>query len=97
MREMQVALSNTVRMLDIVLTIIDHDIEMLTEIEKVDDTKTETMIEKIYKNHIRSEIVNMKKDFIHCIELEHAKNTKNKQLLTYRHDGEKERKETWLK
>ena len=74
MLEMQVALSNVVRMLDTMLSIIDHDIDMLTDIEKVDET--ETVIEKIFKNHIRSEIVNMKKDTIHCIELEHSKDTK---------------------
>ena len=74
MKEMEVALSNTVRTLDILLSILDNDIELLTDFEKVDNTKTETMIEKIYKIHIRSEIANMKKDFIHCIELEHSRN-----------------------
>ena len=78
MREMQVALSNTVRMLDIVLTIIEHDIEMLSDIEKVDNTKTDVAIEKIFKDRIRLEIVDMKKDAIHCIELENSRNTINK-------------------
>ena len=76
MREMQVALSNTVRMLDILLSILDNDIELLTDFEKVDKTKIGTVIEKSYKNHIRSAIVNMKKDFIHCIELGNSRNTK---------------------
>ena len=75
MQEMQVALSNTVRTLDILLSILDNDIELLTDFEKVDKTKTETVIEKIYKYHIRSEIANMKKDVIHCIEFEHSRNT----------------------
>ena len=76
MQEMQVALSNVVRTLDIMLSIIDHDIDILTDIEKVDKTKTDVVIEKIFIDRIRSELVDMKKDAIHCIELEHSSNAK---------------------
>ena len=76
MQEIQVALTNVVSTLDIMISIIDNDIDKLTEIEKVDNTKTDVVIEKIFKNHLRLELVNMKKDAIHCIELEHSRNTK---------------------
>ena len=76
MREIQVALTNVVSTLDIMLSIIDNDIDRLTDIVKVDKTKTDVVIEKIFKDRIRLEIVNMKKDAIHCIELEHSRNTK---------------------
>ena len=76
MREIQVALSNVVRTLDIILSIIDHDIDLLTDIEKVDKTRTDVVIEKIFKDRIRLEVVNMKKDAIHCIELEHRNTNK---------------------
>ena len=76
MQEMQVALSNVVGMLDIMLSIIEHDISILTDIEKVDKTRTDVAIEKIFKDRIRLELVDMKKDAIHCIELEHSRNTK---------------------
>ena len=76
MQEMQVALSNVVRTLDIMLSIIEHDIDILTDIEKVDKTKNDVVIEKIIKDYIRSELVDMKKDVILCIEFEHSSNTK---------------------
>ena len=76
MQEIQVALSNVVSTLDIMISIIDNDIDKLTDIEKVNNTKTDVVIEKIFKNRIRLELVNMKKDAIHCIELEHSRNTK---------------------
>ena len=76
MQEMQVALSNVVSTLDIMISIIEHDIGILTDIEKTDNTRTDVVIEKIFKNHIRLELVDMKKDAIHCIELEHSRNTK---------------------
>lgn len=76
MLEIQVALTNVVSTLDIMLSIIDNDIDRLTDIEKVYKAKTDVVIEKIFKNYIRSEIVDMKKDVIHCIELEHNRNTK---------------------
>ena len=76
MREIQVALTNVVNTLDIMLSIIDNDIDRLTDIEEVDSAKTDVVIEKIFKNHIRLELVDMKKDAIHCIELEHCRNTK---------------------
>ena len=74
MREIEVSLSNVVGMLDIMLSIIEHDISILTDIEKVDKTKTDVVIEKIFKNYIRLELAEMKKDAIHCIELEHSRN-----------------------
>ena len=76
MQEMQVALSNTVNMLDILISIINHDIEILTDIEKVDTNKTDVVIEKIFKNYIREKLTDMKKDVIHCIELEYSRNAK---------------------
>ena len=76
MKEIQVALTNVVSTLDIMISIIDNDIDRLTDIEKVYNTKTDVVIEKIFKNRIRLELVNMKKDAIHCIELEHSRNTK---------------------
>ena len=76
MQEIQVALTNAVSTLDIMISIIDNDIDKLTDIEKVDNTKTDVVMEKIFKNHIRLELVNMKKDAIHCIELEHSRNAK---------------------
>ena len=76
MREIQVALTNVVNTLDIMLSIIDNDIDRLTDIEEVDSAKTDVVIEKIFKNHIRLELVDMKKDAIHSIELEHCRNTK---------------------
>ena len=76
MREIQIALTNVVSTLDIMISIIDNDIDTLTDIEKVVNTKTDVVIEKIFKNRIRLELADMKKDAIHCIELEHNRNTK---------------------
>ena len=76
MREMEVALSNVEQMLDIMISIVEHDIAILTDYEKVNTTKTDVVIEKIFKDRIYLELVDMKKDVIHCIELEHSRNTK---------------------
>ena len=76
MLEMEVALSNVVEMLDIMISIVEHDIGILTDNGKVNNTKTDVVIEKIFKERIRFELVDMKKDAIHCIELEHSRNTK---------------------
>ena len=74
MLEMEVALSNVVDMLDIMISIVEHDIGILTDNGKVNITKTDVVIEKIFKERIRFELVDMKKDAIHCIELEHGRN-----------------------
>ena len=76
MREMEVALSNVEQMLDIMISIVEHDIAILTDYEKVNTTKTDVVIEKIFKDRIYLELVDIKKDVIHCIELEHSRNTK---------------------
>ena len=75
MLEMEVALSNVVEMLDIMISIVEHDINILTDNGKVNTTKTD-VIEEIFKYRIHLELVDMKKDAIHCIELEHSRNTK---------------------
>ena len=70
MREMRIALSNTVRMLDIQLDIINHDIEMLEEILKIDNDRLDIMTEKHYKYVIKQQLLNFKKSFINLIELQ---------------------------
>ena len=74
MLEMEVALSNVIEMLDIIISIVEHDIGILTDNGKVNNTKTDVVIEKIFKERIRFELVDIKKDVIHCIELEHSRN-----------------------
>ena len=67
MREIRVALSNTVRMLDIQLDIINHDIEMLDEILKIDNDRLDIMTEKHYKHVIRRQLLDAKKNLINSI------------------------------
>ena len=70
MREIRIALSNTVRMLDIQLEIINHDIEMLNEILKNDNDRLDIMEEKHYKHVIRRQLLDIKKSLINSITLE---------------------------
>ena len=70
MREIRMALSNTVRMLDIQLDIINHDIEMLEEILKIDNDRLDIMTEKNYKNVIRRQLLDAKKSLINSITIE---------------------------
>ena len=70
MREIRIALSNTVRMLDIQLDIINHDIEMLDEILKIDDGRLDIITEKHYKHVIKQQLLNFKKSFINLITIE---------------------------
>ena len=70
MREIRIALSNTVRMLDIQLDIINHDIEMLDEILKIDNDRVDIMTEKHYKHVIKQQLLNFKKSVINSIALE---------------------------
>ena len=76
MREIRVALSNTVRMLDIQLDIINHDIEMLNEITKIDNERLDINAEKHYKHVIRQYLIDFKKSLIDAITLE--RQTENK-------------------
>lgn len=61
MRDIRIALSNTVRMLDIQLDIINHDIEMLEEIAKIDNDRLDIKAEKHYKHVIRQQLIDSKK------------------------------------
>ena len=70
MRELMIALSNTVRMLDIQLDIINHDIEMLDEILKIDNDRLDIITEKHYKHVIRSQLLDAKKSLINSITIE---------------------------
>ena len=70
MREIRVALSNTVRMLDLQLDIINHDIEMLDEILKNDHGRLDIKAEKHYKHVIRQQLLNIKKNLINSITIE---------------------------
>ena len=70
MREIRIAMSNTVRMLDIQLDIINHDIEMLDEILKIDNDRLDIRAEKHYKHIIRSQLVDAKKSLINSITIE---------------------------
>ena len=70
MREIRIALSNTVRMLDIQLDIINHDIEMLNEIDKIADDRLDIKAEKHYKHVIRQQLIDTKKSLINSITLE---------------------------
>ena len=75
MREIRVALSNTVRMLDLQLDIINHDIEMLDEILKNDNDRLDIKAEKHYKHVIKQQLINCKKSLINSIELERKAET----------------------
>ena len=70
MREIRIALSNTVRMLDIQIDIINHDIEMLDEILKIDNDRVDIMTEKHYKHVIRCQLLDAKKSLINSITIE---------------------------
>ena len=70
MREVRIALSNTVRMLDIQLDIINHDIEMLDEILKIDNDRLDIRAEKYYKHVIRRQLLDAKKSLINSITIE---------------------------
>ena len=70
MREVRIALSNTVRMLDIQLDIINHDIEMLDEITNIDHSRLDIKAEKHYKHVIKQQLLNFKKSLINSIALE---------------------------
>ena len=70
MREIRIALSNTVRMLDIQIDIINHDIEMLDEILKIDNGRLDIMTEKHYKHVIRRQLLDDKKSLINSITIE---------------------------
>ena len=70
MRDIRIALSNTVRMLDIQLDIINHDIELLDEIEKMDDSRLDIKAEKHYKHIIKRQLIDAKKNFINSITIE---------------------------
>ena len=70
MREIRIALSNTVRMLDIQLDIINHDIEMLDEIMKNENDRLDIKAERHYKHVIRQQLIDAKKSLINSITLE---------------------------
>ena len=70
MREIRVALSNTVRMLDLQLDIINHDIEMLDEILKIDHDRLDIKAEKSYKRIIRQQLSEAKRNLINSINIE---------------------------
>ena len=70
MREIRIAMSNTVRMLDIQLDIINHDIEILDEILKIDNDRLDIMTEKHYKHVIRCQLLDAKKSLINSITIE---------------------------
>ena len=70
MREIRIALSNTVRMLDIQLDMINHDIEMLDEMLKIDNDRLDIKAEKHYKHIIRRQLSDAKKSLINSITIE---------------------------
>ena len=70
MREIRIALSNTVRMLDIQLDIINHDIEMLDELTKIDNDRLDIKAERHYKHVIQQQLIDTKKRLINSIKLE---------------------------
>ena len=70
MREIRIALSNTVRMLDLQLDIINHDIEMLDEILKIDNDRLDIKAEKSYKRIIRQQLSDAKRNLINSINIE---------------------------
>ena len=70
MREIWIALSNTVRMLDIQLDIINHDIEMLDEVANIDKDRLDIKAERHYKYVIKQQLIDTKKRLINSITLE---------------------------
>lgn len=78
MRDIRIALSNTVRMLDIQLDIINHDIEMLDEITKIDNDRLDIKAEKHYKHIIRQQLIDAKKSLINSITIERRNERNNK-------------------
>ena len=70
MREIRIALSNTVRMLDIQLDIINHDIEMLDEILKIDNDRLDILTEKHCKHVIQRQILDDTHSMINSITIE---------------------------
>ena len=70
MKEIRIAVSNTVRMLDIQLSMIEHDIEMLDDIEKMDDSRLDIKAEKHYKHVIRQKLVDEKINLLDILTLE---------------------------
>ena len=70
MRDIRIAASNTIRMLDAHIALIDDEIAILCEIEKMDDTRLDIKAEKQYKNVVRRLLINEKKDMINSITLE---------------------------
>ena len=70
MRDIRIALSNTVRMLDIQLDIINHDIDMLDEMLKNENDRLDIKAERHYKHVIRKQLIDYKKSLINSITLE---------------------------
>ena len=70
MREIRVAASNTIRMLDSHIALIEDEISILDEIEKMDENRLDIKAEKQYKNVVRKLLINEKKDMINTIRLE---------------------------
>ena len=70
MRDIRIALSNTVRMLDIQLDIINHDIEMLDEVLKSENDRLDIKAERHYKHVILQQLIDTKKSLINSITLE---------------------------
>ena len=68
--EVRIALSNTVRMLDLQLDIINHDIEMLDEILKIDNDRLDIKAEKSYKRIIQQQLSEAKRNLINSINIE---------------------------
>ena len=70
MKEIRIAVSNTVRMLDIQLSMLEHDIEILDDIEKMDDSRIDVKAEKHYKHVIRQKLVDEKINLLDILTLE---------------------------
>ena len=70
MRDIRIAASNTIRMIDAYIALIDDEIAILCEIEKMDDSRLDIKAEKQYKNVVRRLLINEKKDMINTIRLE---------------------------
>ena len=70
MKEIRIAVSNTVRMLDIQLSMIEHDLEMLDDIEKIDDSRLDIKAEKHYKQVIRQKLIDEKINLLDILTLE---------------------------
>ena len=70
MKDIKIALSNTVRMLDIQLDIVNHDIEILDELLKIDNERLDIKAEKHYKHVMRLQLLDIKKSLINSITIE---------------------------